>query len=55
MDIIKGFPATSQDNYPLNVTTIIKHAARSFGPRKLSAKGWTEAFLLTPMLKPISA
>jgi fatty-acyl-CoA synthase len=35
MDIIKGFPATSQDNYPLNVTTIIKHAARSFGPQEI--------------------
>jgi len=38
MDIIKGFPATSQDNYPLNVTTIIKHAARSFGPQEIVSR-----------------
>ncbi|ABW68361.1 long-chain-fatty-acid--CoA ligase [Desulfosudis oleivorans] len=38
MDIIKGFPATSQDNYQLNVTTIIQHAARSFGQQEIVSR-----------------
>jgi len=29
--IVKGFPATSQDDYQLNVTNILKQAAASFG------------------------
>lgn len=32
---IMGFPATSQDAYQLNVTNIIKHAARSFGRQEI--------------------
>ncbi len=32
---IMGFPATSQDDYQLNVTNIIKHAARSFGRQEV--------------------
>jgi fatty-acyl-CoA synthase len=28
--IIKGFASTSNDDYPLNVTTILKHAVRNF-------------------------
>lgn len=35
MDIIKGFPSTSQDNYQLNVTSIIHHAARSFSQQEI--------------------
>ena len=38
MDTIKGFPATSQDNYQLNVTNIIKHAARSFGRQEIASR-----------------
>ncbi|MDY6831681.1 MAG: long-chain-fatty-acid--CoA ligase [Thermodesulfobacteriota bacterium] len=38
MDIIKGFPATSQDTYQLNVTTIIQHAARSFGQQEIVSR-----------------
>jgi fatty-acyl-CoA synthase len=38
MDIIKGFPATSQDNYQLNVTNIIKHAARSFARQEIASR-----------------
>jgi len=38
MDIIKGFPATSQDDYQLNVTSIIKHAARSFGRQEIVSR-----------------
>ncbi len=38
MDIVKGFPATSQDHYQLNVTTIIKHAARSFGRQEIVSR-----------------
>ncbi len=38
MDIVKGFPATSQDNFQLNVTTIIKHAARSFGRQEIVSR-----------------
>jgi len=38
MEIIKGFPATSQDNYQLNVTHIIKHAARSFGRQEIVSR-----------------
>jgi len=35
MEIIKGFPATSQNNAQLNVINIIKHAARNFGRQEL--------------------
>ncbi|MHA1729432.1 MAG: long-chain-fatty-acid--CoA ligase [Promethearchaeota archaeon] len=33
--IIKGFPADPGENYQLNVTTFIKHAARNFGRQEL--------------------
>ncbi|MBC2717795.1 MAG: long-chain fatty acid--CoA ligase [Desulfobacteraceae bacterium] len=32
---IIGFPATSQDNYQLNVTSILRHAAKSFGRQEV--------------------
>lgn len=32
---IMGFPSTSQDNYQLNVTNILRHAARSFGRQEV--------------------
>ena len=32
---IMGFPATSQDDYQLNVTSILRHAARSFGRQEV--------------------
>ena len=32
---IMGFPATSQDDYQLNVTRILQHAARSFGRQEV--------------------
>ncbi len=38
MDIIKGFPATSQDNYQLNVTNIIRHASRTFGRQEIVSR-----------------
>ena len=38
MNIVKGFPATSQDDYQLNVTNIIKHAARSFGGQEIASR-----------------
>ncbi len=38
MDIVKGFPATSQDHYQLNVTNIIKHAARNFGRQEIISR-----------------
>lgn len=38
MKVVKGFPATSQDNYQLNVTNIIKHAARSFGGQEIASR-----------------
>ncbi|MBI9076257.1 MAG: long-chain-fatty-acid--CoA ligase [Desulfatibacillum sp.] len=38
MDLIKGFPATSQDQYPLNVTNIIKHSVRNYGPQEIASR-----------------
>lgn len=38
MEIVKGFPATSQINYQLNVTTLLKHAARSFGKQEIVSR-----------------
>ncbi len=32
---IMGFPATSQNDYQLNITNIIRHAARSFGRQEV--------------------
>ncbi len=37
-EIIKGFQATSQDDYQLNVTNIIKHAARNYGGQEIAAR-----------------
>jgi fatty-acyl-CoA synthase len=38
MEKLMGFPATSQDDYQLNVTTIIRHAARSFGRQEIVSR-----------------
>lgn len=38
MEKIMGFPATSQDDYQLNVTNIIRHAARSFGGQEIVSR-----------------
>jgi fatty-acyl-CoA synthase len=38
MKTVKGFPATSQDDYQLNVTNIIRHAARSFGAQEIASR-----------------
>lgn len=38
MEIIKGFPATSQDDYQLNVTNIIRQAVRSFGNQEIASR-----------------
>jgi fatty-acyl-CoA synthase len=38
MNIIKGFPATSQVSYQLNVTNILKHGARSFGKQEIVSR-----------------
>ncbi len=38
MKIIKGFPSTSQINYQLNVTNIIKHGARNFGRQEIVSR-----------------
>ena len=38
MEIIKGFPATSQDDYQLNMTHVIKHAARNFGRQEIASR-----------------
>jgi hypothetical protein len=35
MKVIQGFPATSQDDYQLNLLTLIKHAARSFAQQEI--------------------
>nr|KXH71071.1 MAG: AMP-dependent synthetase [Candidatus Thorarchaeota archaeon SMTZ1-45] len=35
MDIVKGFPATSNSSSQLNVHNIIKHAARNFGRQEI--------------------
>ncbi len=35
MKLVRGFPSTSQDDYQLNVTTLMKHAARSFAGQEI--------------------
>lgn len=35
MEIIKGFPSTSQDHYQLNMINILKHAVRNFGRQEI--------------------
>lgn len=35
MEIIKGLPSTSQDDYQMNVTTLVRHVARSLGSQKI--------------------
>jgi len=36
--ILKGFPATTNSNYQLNVTNIIKHAVRNFGSQEIVSR-----------------
>jgi fatty-acyl-CoA synthase len=38
MEKIMGFPATSQDDYQLSVTNIIRHASRSFGRQEIVSR-----------------
>ena len=38
MKIIKGFPSNSHDDYPLNVTTILKHAVRNFAGQEIVSR-----------------
>lgn len=38
MEIIKGFPATSQDDYQLSMINIMKHAVRSFGNQEIASR-----------------
>lgn len=35
MRIVKGCPSTSMDDYQLNTTTIIRHAARNFPEQEI--------------------
>jgi fatty-acyl-CoA synthase len=46
MEKIMGFPATSQDDYQLNVTNIIQHAARSFGRQEIVSRQLDGAMFL---------
>ncbi len=41
VDIIKGFPSTSQNHYQLNVINLLRHGARSFGKQEIVAKKLT--------------
>jgi fatty-acyl-CoA synthase len=38
MDIVKGFPATSQDHFQLNVTNIIRQAVQSFAKQEIASR-----------------
>ena len=38
MDIIKGFPATSNTIYQLNITNLLKHGARNFGKQEIVSR-----------------
>jgi fatty-acyl-CoA synthase len=38
MDIIKGFPATSDHSAQLSIANIIKHAARNFGRQEIASR-----------------
>jgi len=38
MEVIKGFPATSQTSSQLNLATIIRHAARNFGRQEIVSR-----------------
>ncbi|MFP4477165.1 MAG: long-chain fatty acid--CoA ligase [Desulfatibacillaceae bacterium] len=44
MNLVKGFPSTSQDDYPLNVTNIVKHANRNFGRQEIVSRKHSGAF-----------
>ena len=39
MKTVKGFPSNSQNDYPLNVTTILRHAVRNFAGQEIVSKG----------------
>jgi fatty-acyl-CoA synthase len=47
MKIIQGFPSTSQDDYPLNVTTILRHAVRNFAGQEIVSRTGSGIFRYT--------
>jgi fatty-acyl-CoA synthase len=38
MKMIKGYPAVTQDDYQLNVTTILRHAVRNFAGQEIVSR-----------------
>jgi len=47
MHLIKGFPSTSNDDYPLNVTTILKHSVRNFAGQEIVTRTQNGIFRYT--------
>jgi fatty-acyl-CoA synthase len=47
MKIIQGFSSTSQDDYPLNVTTILRHAVRNFAGQEIVSRTRSGIFRYT--------
>jgi len=47
MKIIQGFPSTSQDDYPLNVTTVLRHAVRNFAGQEIVSRTRSGIFRYT--------
>jgi fatty-acyl-CoA synthase len=47
MDIVKGFPSTMQDDYPLNVINIIRHGARNFEKQEIACRRGDRMFRYT--------
>lgn len=45
MELIKGFPATSNNSSQLNLQNIIKHAARNFGRQELVNRNYDGTLL----------
>ena len=47
MRLISGFSSTSQDDYPLNITTILRHAVRNFGGQEIVSRTMDHIFRYT--------
>jgi len=47
MKIVKGFPSGSQDEYQLNVTTILRHAVRNFAGQEIVSRTFDGVFRYT--------
>ncbi len=51
MRFVRGFPSTMMDEYQLNITNILRHAATNFPEREVVSRTWMGACSDTAMAR----